>query len=255
MIRLDEWQDEAATVAAPFDATDFVGRLQRALEAGKADDGRGHDLARQAVEAAGALGVYCACFEKQERIGADLRPAEQMEVCVRESPRAVRMRWVGRVDRGKEVLYVKGENGDRMRVYAGHLLLKLRLDLEPTSEAAMKDNRHPITRMGLATLASGLLLNLGECIAAAEEEFHYLGRALLGERLVDVVGRAASGEDAELPDDLLIYCLDAETQLPALAARYDDLGNLMESYRYSEVCQVSSPPDWVFDFSSLGRRR
>lgn len=254
MIRLDDGQDESLGAAEPFDGAEFVRRLQKAVAAGPASDGKGHELARLAVDAAAALNVYSARFEKQECIGAVLRPVEQMEVWVRETPRAVRLRWVGAVDRGKDVLYVEGENGDRLRVYAGHLFLKLRLDLEPTSDAARKDNRHPITRMGLATLASGLLLNVGESVAAAAEEFHLLGRAALDGQTVDVVGRTAAADAPDLPSDLLIYCLDARTHLPALAARYDDGGNLLERYRYSAVTPLATAPDRVFDFASLGRK-
>jgi len=254
MARLDEGRNEPLDAARPFDAAEFVRRLRKAIAAGPASDGKGYELARRAVDAAASLNLYSARFEKQECIGGILRPVEQMEAWVRETPRAVRLRWVGAVDPGKDVLYVEGQNGDRLRVYAGHLFLKVRLDLDPTSEAAMKDNRHPITRMGLATLASGLLLNVGESVPAAAEEFHVLGRAVLDGQTVDVVGRAAAGDGPEQPSALLIYCLDDQTHLPALGARYDDGGNLLESYRYSAVTPLVTVSDRVFDFASLGRK-
>ncbi|MBN2582054.1 MAG: DUF1571 domain-containing protein [Planctomycetes bacterium] len=240
-------------ISKGFDGADFVRRLQESVAAGPDADGKGYELARQAVEAARALDTYSARFEKQEYVGAELRPVEQIDVWIREDPLAVRMRWVGRVDPGKDVLYVEGENDDRLRVYAGHMVLKMRVNLDPFSDAAMKDNRHAITRMGLATLASGLLLNQGESVPADEKSFRLLGGATLDERPVDVVGRPVASDDPETPADLLIYCLDAATHLPVLAARYDDAGNLLEMYHYSNVAPTDAPPQWVFDFDSLGK--
>jgi hypothetical protein len=213
-----------------------------------------YPLVEQSVAAAAALESYTARFEKQERIGGALRPLEEIDVEVRRRPFSVRMTWVGRVDRRKEALYVEGENDDRLRVWAGQLAAPLLLNLAPDSSLAMADNRHPMTRMGLATLARGLLERSDEPHPAPSESFRYLGRTTLDGRPADMVGRAMTAAPAK-SSGWLLAGLDAESRLPLLVARYDDAGQLLELYRYRHINPAARLTDQDFDFSRLGKGR
>ncbi|NIA20718.1 MAG: DUF1571 domain-containing protein [Anaerolineaceae bacterium] len=233
-----------------YDGAAYLARLRNEPPGGAGT--KGYSLAVRALKAAEALDTYTARFEKQERIGGRLRPLEEVDVTIREDPLSIRMKWVGRVDRGKDVLYVEDRNDDRLRVYTGHKAVKLRLNLDPDSDTAMKGNRHPITDMGLLTLARGLLQGADEAAPAPKESFQYLGRSRLLGREVNLVGRRtfpAAGESHQY----MLYALDAERGFPLMATRYDSDGRLVEHYCYSKVAPAADLPEKVFDFDSLGK--
>ena len=237
-------------IGPAFDGTVYLTRLREEPQ-GEAGT-KGYSLAVLALEAAEALDTYTARFEKQERIGGRLRPLEEVEVTIREDPLSVRMRWVGRIDRGKDALYVEDENDDRLRVYTGHKSVKMRLNLDPDGDTAMKGNRHPMTDMGLLTLARGLLQGAGESAPAAKESFHYLGRSRLLGREVRLVGRRTFAA-GDAPPQHVLYALDAERGFPLMAVRYDGDGRLVELYRYRNVNPAVKVPDQVFDFDTVGK--
>lgn len=213
---------------------------------------KGYSLAVRALKAAEALDTYTARFEKQERIGGRLRPLEEVEVAIREDPLSIRMKWVGRIDRGKDALYVEDENDDRLRVYTGHKSLKMRLNLDPDGDTAMKGNRHPMTGLGLLTLARGLLQGAGEAAPAPKESFRHLGRSRLLGREVNLVGRRTFPA-GDAPPQHVLYALDAERGFPLMAVRYDGRGRLVELYCYKKVDPAADLPEAIFDFDSVGK--
>ena len=54
---------------------------------------------------------YTATFYKQERVGNKLLDEERIELKF-QRPHKVYMRWVGKAHKGREALYVRGENED-----------------------------------------------------------------------------------------------------------------------------------------------
>jgi len=260
---------------AAFDGRPWLARLEEAEArpdgAGDPGDGRdAYELALRAGAAAARLNEYAARFEKQERVGGRVRPMEEIDAAVREEPLSVHLRWVGRVDRGKEALYVDGENDDRVRVRAGHLPAPVVLNVEPDGALAMKTSRHPITHIGLRTLARGLLQRRDEASPAPPESFRLLGRLTLDGRRVSVIGRrTVTPSPGETPDSL-VCGLDDASGLPVFVARYGapseatpsqsgdggagspDGTPLLGFYRYRRV-QPGPLPDGTFDFARLGK--
>ena len=237
-------------IAPAYDGAAYLVRLRNEPQARAGT--KGYSLAVRALEAAEALDTYTARFEKQERINGRLRPLEEVDVAIREDPLSIRMKWVGRVDRGKDALYVEDENDDRLRVYTGHKALKIRLNLDPDGDTAMKGNRYPMTNMGLVTLARGLLQGTGEAAPAPKESFQYLGSSRLLGREVRLVGRRTfpAGDEAH---QYVLYALDAERGFPLMAVRYDGDGRLVELYCYRKVDPAADLPEKIFDFDSVGK--
>ena len=254
---------------AVFDGRPWLATLDRA-EA-QADDGRAaFGLALRAKAAAAQLNEYAARFEKQERIGTELRPMEEIDAAVREEPLSVHLKWVGRVDRGKEALYVEDDNDDRVRVWAGHLPAPFAVNAEPDGALAMKTSRHPITHMGLRTLGRGLFQHQGEPSPALPESFRVLGHMTLDGRRVTVIGRRTVTASNDEAPDALVYGIDEANGLPVFVARYgappeatasrnsadgaDHPGNapLLEFYCYRNVRPGPLPPG-TFAFDRLGK--
>lgn len=97
---------------------------------------------------------YTATFFKQERFGDDLGEGQVIQVKLRHEPFSVYLHWlVG--DKGREVLYVEGENDGDMIAHPGgwkgRMLPAIRLD--PKGAIALRESRHPVTNIGLLELA------------------------------------------------------------------------------------------------------
>ncbi|MFN0197116.1 MAG: DUF1571 domain-containing protein [Planctomycetaceae bacterium] len=104
------------------------------------------------------VGDYTATFSKHERVQGSLLPPEVMEVKIREKPFSVYMRWhVG--DKGRELLYVHGENDNNLLVHPGGWQGNMisALSISRDSNLAMKENRYPIDKVGLMELSKILL--------------------------------------------------------------------------------------------------
>ena len=101
---------------------------------------------------------YQAKFSRRERVRGELRSAEVIRMKIRHKPFSLYMKWlVG--DKGREVLYVDGENDCQMIVKLGGLKGRLlpALNLDPCGSRAMAESRHPVTKAGILALTKELL--------------------------------------------------------------------------------------------------
>jgi hypothetical protein len=98
---------------------------------------------------------YTCTFTKQERVdGQDLSDVQTMQLKLRHQPFSVYMKWEEGGDKGREVLFVDGQNDSKLLVKLGGLKGRLlpHLKLDPTGSLAMGEVRHPIMEMGLLHL-------------------------------------------------------------------------------------------------------
>jgi hypothetical protein len=110
------------------------------------------DLGRHRI---GAVPDYTATFVKQERVDGVLQDLQTIQLKLRQEPFSVYMKWLEGGDEGRQVLFVQGENDEKLQVRLGGIKSRLPvMFLEPTSATAMQESRHPITEMGLLHLAS-----------------------------------------------------------------------------------------------------
>ncbi len=96
---------------------------------------------------------YTAHMYKQERIGGVLSEGQAIDMKVRHEPFSVYMKWQTG-DRGRQLIYVEGQNDGNMLVQPGGIKGRLTglLNLEPTGSMAMSESRFPITKAGLLQL-------------------------------------------------------------------------------------------------------
>src|SRR6266849_3317216 len=94
---------------------------------------------------------YSCTFQKQERIDGKLQPSEEIEVFFRAKPFSVFMHWVRGAKRAASVLYVEGENEDKMLVrptgLAGAFVKVAARD--PEGDEARQAGRYTIKQFGL----------------------------------------------------------------------------------------------------------
>ena len=114
---------------------------------------------------------YSATLIKRERLGDKLMDQEFMFVKIRQQPFSAYTYFLGPPHKkGQEAIYIQGRNDNRI---IGHgvgvqkLIGTVRLD--PNGMIAMKDNKYPITEIGLFNLTEKLIeigeqdMKYGEC--------------------------------------------------------------------------------------------
>lgn len=114
---------------------------------------------------------YSATLVKRERVGNKVGEPEYMFVKIRHRPFSVYIYFLGPPEKkGREVIYVKGRNNGNLLAHGTGLQRKLGVfELAPTSFLAMRDNRYPMTEIGILTLVRRLVevgeqdIKYGEC--------------------------------------------------------------------------------------------
>ncbi|MFO1021876.1 MAG: DUF1571 domain-containing protein [Planctomycetales bacterium] len=108
-------------------------------------------LARESRAGLTSLRDYSAVLSKREFLRG--RIIEQvMDIQVRETPFSVKLKFQ-QPYRGREVVYVDGQNRGRLLVRAeGFKALAGTLSFVPTGSEAMAENRHPITEIGIVKM-------------------------------------------------------------------------------------------------------
>lgn len=127
---------------------------------------------------------YSAQFTKQELVDGELLEEQTMTLKVRHEPFSVYLKWhTG--ERGREAVYVDGQNDGEMLVHAGGWKARLgTLSIDPNGTLAMQECRYPVTKAGILELARMLVeyhrrdlqtRNFARCEQLADAE--YDGRA------------------------------------------------------------------------------
>jgi len=101
---------------------------------------------------------YTANMFKQERIQGALSDGQNIDLKVRHEPFSIYMKWQSG-DRGRQLIYVQGQNDGNMLVQPGGIKGRLTglLSLEPTGSLALSESRYPIMKAGLLQLGFSIL--------------------------------------------------------------------------------------------------
>lgn len=251
-------------------------------DAGSPDDGSASQVGAQSGVLRGRLAVlmnllllekgyddlskvsdYTATFFKQELVDGVMGEGQVMFMKLRHEPFSVYLKWlVG--DKGREVLYVSGENDGNMIVRAGGLKGRLlpALKLNPRGSIALGQSRHPITNIGLLNLAARLIGSRKSELGRNLEGVHcyMLDDQLLGDRpCYCFVLNFESPQDSEVYRKSIQY-VDKELSLPVCIRNYGwpaetenipseelDERTLIEFYSYSDVQLNRQLADADFD--------
>ena len=103
---------------------------------------------------------YTAQFLRQEEVDGALRPREEVLVKF-QRPGRLYMRWLAGPARGRQLLLVRGRDGDRALVYEpGVLSGRFTFVMEPDHRRALRESRYPITDVGLGPLIDRVVQNV-----------------------------------------------------------------------------------------------
>jgi outer membrane lipoprotein-sorting protein len=201
----------------------------------RAVDLSAHDLYDQIMamrHAYEGVNDYIATFYKQERISGRLLDEEKIELKF-QKPFKVYMRWVGKVHKGREALYVQGKNDNKVIGHEGGFLGFITLRMDPKGRLAVRGNRHPITEMGLGYLIETTIHNMEKARKLGLLDLKSLGTRTTYSRPVNTIEiiTPAAGFHARR----LILEIDRENGLPVRVQIYDPEDYLIEKYGYADL--------------------
>lgn len=112
---------------------------------------------------------YTATFFKRELVNGAMSDGQVVHLKLRHEPFSVYMKWIVG-DKGRELLYVDGENDNHMLVKVGGMKGRLLpcVKLDPAGSMAMNEARHPVTQVGLLNMCKRMLKHRREELGAAK---------------------------------------------------------------------------------------
>ena len=110
-------------------------------------------LLRAAEKTLASIDGYTAELTKRERVDGTLGEFETTQIKLRHQPFSVYMKWQSG-DRGREVLFVDGENNGEMLVHPGGWKGRFlpTMSIDPAGSLAMSQSRHSVADAGLRHL-------------------------------------------------------------------------------------------------------
>lgn len=197
---------------------------------------------------------YEIVFHRQERRGLlnKLSDWEDMKVCYRKQPRAIKMTWLDPQSEYQECIYVEGVNDGKVTVLPRKGLFGLPatpLSVPPEMAVTMGKALRPITEFGLASLLRHTLDRMEEAKSAGGATVTYEGTAdveKIGAKAQHVVICYPPGFGRSGKQDIYI---DAETGYPAGSYQWLPNGDLLAAYLY-EKPTLTVPKDDIFAIRS-----
>ena len=176
---------------------------------------------------------YTANFQKQERIGDKLKEKELIQVKF-QKPFKVYMKWLEGTS--KEALYVQGENSDKVQAHCPGLLGLWTWSFHPRDAALMKDNRHPITDIGLGFIIEMMRRDVPQALAHGElKSVRITDDTFDGRPAKRVEAEFTPGEGRKYYAARFILHVDKQYLLPIGITCYDEKDALVEQYGYKDL--------------------
>jgi hypothetical protein len=203
---------------------------------------------------------YSCTLVKRERVDGTLLEPEYLFTKVRHEPFSVYMYFVGpKGKEGQEALYVAGANEGKLIAHAGGGPLRRALPtvhLQPDGSLAMRDNRYPITEVGIRTLSRRLIevaendAKYGECTVNWYKNAKVAGRTCTCLQVVHPVRRTT------FTFNVARVYIDDELNIPIRYEAYDwpsragGKPELIEEYTYTNLKLNQGFTDADFDESN-----
>ena len=183
--------------------------------------------------------TYSATFSKKEVVGKKMIE-QTMQLKMRHKPFSVYLKFA-KPHRGREVIYVDGHNDGKLVVNLGGTLGKILglRKLEPDNKLVMKENRYPITDIGLLRMLETVVQRWEKL--PRNSKVRYFPKAKLGKKSVRVIQVIHPKRSAGNPFHMTRLYIDNQTRLPIRVQQYGfprksgGKPPLIEEYTYSNV--------------------
>ncbi|MEW6356631.1 MAG: DUF1571 domain-containing protein [Planctomycetota bacterium] len=194
---------------------------------------------------------YTAMFTKQERIGGELRRPDTFFMKFKK-PVKVYLKWPkGSSSAGMEAIYVPGENNDKILLHTAGLidLVLPTMEIDVEDEAVRKDNRHPITHLGIGYFLERFSKDFQRADQNDEITVYYRGKRKMERRWyheVEMFLEPRQGNPGYYAYRSVVY-FDVENKLPVQMLFYNWENQLIEFYAYKDISLNPDLADADFD--------
>jgi uncharacterized protein DUF1571 len=198
---------------------------------------------------------YKATMVKRERINGKLGDYEHMFVKIRHRPFGVYMYFLGPENKkGQEAMYNEGANDGKMQAHGvGIQKMFGTVSLDPTGQIAMKDNRYPITEIGLVTMVRRLIEVAEQDIKYGECEVKFYPGAKIEDRVCTCIQVVHPTPRRNFRFHVARIYVDDELNVPVRYESYDwpekegGTPQLLEEYTYMNLKLNNGFTDADFD--------
>jgi outer membrane lipoprotein-sorting protein len=209
-------------------------------------------LAAKSRQALNGVRDYSATFSKRELLGKKLT-RQVMDAKIRHEPFSVYFRFRD-PEPGREVIFVKGANRDRLLIHEeGFKAIAGTLALGMNDPQVTKENRYPITMVGMAALLETIASQWEEETKYGDVTVKFYEQAKLGDVDCLVVESSHAQQRKEFRFQMTRLYFDKESFLPIRAEQYGwpkksgEQPPLVEEYTYSNIRLNPGLSDRDFD--------
>lgn len=251
--------------AAPAEAAQpperaATGTTRATSAAGDESQPREHPLrpaiqrVQESLAALESVRDYEATLRKRELVGGQLVD-HTMTIRFREEPFSVYLKFIDE-NAGREVMYVQGQNQDRLLAHEAPGSLKSlvgTVSLPPDSPEVRAESRHLITDIGLRNMLKFILKRWEEEAKYGECEVQYYPQARLGETDCLVIECKHPRPRKQFLFHISRLFIDKQTNLPVRSENYgfparpDAQPPLIEEYTYTGIKTNVDLADRHFD--------
>jgi hypothetical protein len=212
-----------------------------------------------------SLSCYEMRMRRREVVAGKPKPEELIEARFRREPFSVYFRWVGAEAKGREVVFVQGQQGNLIHTLTAKddvflIPAGTRFKIAPDSPMVKSKSRYPITEAGLGSLID----RFGKLAEAVERGDHRLGTAkCLGafkrkefeDKVEGVVQAIPPGVEPLLPGGgQRLWCFDLDHGLPVLVVTHDEQDREVECYCHERLQFPTHLDDDAFNPDKLWKR-
>jgi len=139
------------------------------------------ELARASRDAMRKIPGYTCVFSKQEQLKKGTPTRHTMSLKLRREPFSVYLKYLDHAA-GREVIYVEGRNNGKLQVHEASGLTSLlgTINLLPTSSEALKENKYPVTMIGMEKMLEPFIADWEESQKHADTKVVHYPQAKLG---------------------------------------------------------------------------
>ena len=193
-------------------------------------------LLEQLFKTVAGVKDYTLVMDKQQRIKGELKPQETLAVKHRRSPECSYMRWIGKLHKGREMIYCPHRYDGKIQAHDSGLLGFITVSIKPDGDFYLRTGQlHTIQDTGLFALTR-----------LVHKDYDYLQAHpdLPPPTIIPRIVKGAPSTCLEIKQgaDLFdtyhpgqrLLCLDDRLHLPTELEVWNTDGQVMEHYLYSD---------------------
>ena len=194
---------------------------------------------------------YTAMFTKQERMGGELCKPDTFFMKFKK-PLKVYLKWPkSSPSAGMEAIYVAGEYNNKILIHTAGLadLVLPTMEMDVDADAVMKENRHPITHIGIGYFLEKFSKDFHRADQNDEITVYYRGKRKMDRRWyheVEMFLQPRQGNPGYYAYRSVVY-FDIENKLPTHILFYNWENQLEEFYAYKDLTLNPGLTDADFD--------